>query len=154
MKTKTKKKQTKKTASPRKKREKQFEPHYLALVLVAFLLLEGFTLTSTTAPDWGQGTEVLDMSQAVHQTIDDSAKLFQPIVNTISDINKFYELSATELIPLLDLSDYDVTEDVALITDGVAAFYDEASIELANLFDFSSTVNPWTSAVAGASIAY
>ena len=149
-KTKTKNK-SKKPASKRIARQKNYEAHYLALVLIGLLLVEGYLGTTTSLSDWQQGVAVLDMSQAVAQTSSDLAVVFQPVTNTIDGVNQFYAIAANEMAQVLDLSGSDNFADLGFVTDGVYNFYQQASVQMAGLLDVSPE-NSWPARVAGASV--
>jgi hypothetical protein len=146
---KSKTKKIKKSAPSVKKvsRKNNYEAHWLAIILIAFLLLEGFTLTSTTPADWQRGASVLDVSADVAVLMEDMSTTFEPIVSAIRGVDQFYKLSAVEMMKILDLSDSDPLADVVLVIDGVHEFYDESSNQLAGLLDYSAGFG----SVAGAS---
>ena len=148
-----KRSKTKKQSVPKVKRQKikHYESHYLALILVGFLLLEGLLGSTTTIKDWKQGVAVLDISSAVTQTMSDANIAIQPVLDAVEGVNEFYAQAATEMTALLDLSNSDNFSELEEITNGVFAFYHQASIEMANVLDVSD-INTWPSRVAGASI--
>jgi hypothetical protein len=150
----TKKSKTKKSVSkPATKvvRAKKYESHYLAIALIAFLLLEGIFITSTQAVDWQKGVTVLDISSSVSQTMSDLEVTLQPVIETASNVNQFYQIAATQMMWLLDLSSNNPIDQVAQVTNGVTEFYNQATIELAYLFDMSSA-GSWVGNVSGASV--
>lgn len=151
MKTKTKKKnKVAKTTTKKVVRSQKFESHYLAIVLIAFLLLEGILISSASTVDWQKGFAVLDVSQSITQATSDLAVVLTPVTETINNVDTFYQLAATEMTSLLDLSDNNPTIELVQIFDGVAAFYEQAATEMIALLDMS-TATSWPS-VAGASV--
>jgi hypothetical protein len=143
-KSKTKNKSKKTTA----RKARNFEAHYLALILVAVLLLEGYFVTSTHRSDWQQGASVLDISHEVSETFTELGQVFQPIADAVDGVNEFYELSATAMMQVLDISE--PTYELRIVTDGVYNFYQEASIQLSQLLDVTPT-SSWPAHVAGVS---
>ncbi len=148
--TKTKNKR-RKTVSKKIARAKRIESHYLAIIIIAFVLLEGFLITSTHLTDWQNGFEVLDMSTSMTQTGSDFAAVVQPISDAISGVNEFYEVAANEMMVVLDISNTNPMEEVNLITGGIYEFYQEASVQMASLLDVSD-ITAWPAQVAGVSI--
>jgi len=149
MKKKTNTKKSIKVSS--KPKQQKFESHYLAIVLISFLLLEGCLVTTTSTIDWQKGLAVLDVSEAVAQTNSDLAIILEPITDVINNVNQFYTLAATQMTQVLDLSEPDPIADISLVTDGVNEFYQQAAVQLTELLDTSS----WHSSsgdVAGISI--
>ncbi|MBX4191842.1 MAG: hypothetical protein KW804_03520 [Candidatus Doudnabacteria bacterium] len=132
---------------------KAYEAHYLAMILLGFLLLEGFLSTSTKMSDWDRGLEVLDMSSSVAQTTSDLEIVMQPIATAFEGVNEFYELAATEMIQILDMSGVNPMEDVVFVTSGVTEFYQQASVELISFLDFSDS-RSWPAKVAGVTVSY
>ena len=156
MATKTKRK-TKKTKvskavpKPRARTHKKYESHYLALILIGFLLLQGVLMTSTTATDWKAGTQILDVSSAVSSVSSDVADVFSPVVNTFDSVNQFYVQAATAMIPLLDLSSDNPVNDVVTVASSVNDFYQQAATQMASVLDLSS-ISSWPARVAGVAI--
>src|SRR6185436_9836854 len=148
-----KRSKTKKASVAKVKRQKvkQYESHYLALILVGFLLLEGLLGTMTTIKDWQQGVTVLDISSQVTQTISDANVAIQPVFEAIEGVDQFYSMATTEMTTLLDFSGENNFAELEQVTDGVFAFYDQASIEMAHVLDLSD-INTWPARVAGVSI--
>jgi hypothetical protein len=150
--TKTKTKVTK-SVSKKAPKAKGYEAHYLAVILIAFLLLEGLLITSTQVSDWQRGVSVLDMSTAVAQTSSDFMLVMQPVADAIAGVNQFYQIAATEMMYVLDLSEYDPLYELSLVIGGVNAFYQEATVQLTQLLDFSDTAS-WPAQIAGVSVSY
>lgn len=149
-KTKKKIKSTKKVSS-RRVQARNFEAHYLAIILVVFLLLEGYFVSSTQLADWQKGMRVLDISTAVTQTTTDISLVMQPVTDAVKGVDQFYQLSATAMIELFDMSQEGPGSQIGFVTDSVYEFYQQASIETASLLDVSS-VSAWPSQVAGVSV--
>jgi hypothetical protein len=149
-----KKKSVKK--SVRKSKARNYESHYLLIALAAFLLLEGILMTSTTTEDWQKGVAVLDVSTTVSQTMADIKVTLQPINEVVANVDQFYQLAANEMTEVLDLSDADMFSEVALITGGIAEFYQEATDQMIALLDRSSWSESslWTGNIAGTSISF
>jgi hypothetical protein len=122
----------------------------LALVLIGVLLVEGLFASFTTRSDWSQGVAVLDISQAVADSAAGTGILLRPVADAISGTDQFYQLAATEMMVLTDLSDNPLQE-LEMVATGVAGFYQEASTELALVLDFSRP-RSWNANVAGAYI--
>jgi hypothetical protein len=149
---KSKSKQKKNTKPTRKvQKTRQFESHYLALILIGFLLLEGILFSATNQTDWEQGVQMLDVSSAVMQTSSDVSWIFQPVSEAVAGVDQFYQLAATEAMSLLDLSEDGPIDQMALVTNSVFEFYEQASVELASMLDVSE-MSSWPARVAGASI--
>jgi hypothetical protein len=144
------KSRTSKPVAAKKARTKKYEAHYLAIVLIAFLLLEGTLISSTQAVDWQTGTSVLDLSFAVAQTSQDLAVAFSPVTNTIEGVNQFYALATDQMMGLLDLSGTDPLNEVSLVADGVNSFYQQAATQMAQVLDMPS-MSSWPGNVAGIS---
>jgi hypothetical protein len=151
MKTKTKKK-NKIVKTQVKARSKKYESHYLVIVLVVFLLLEGVLITSAQAADWQYGFQVLDMSSSIAQTSADLSVTFEPIANAITGVDQFYQLTATEMSSLLDLSSVNPVGQIATISGGVYEFYQSAATELTALLDLTSIGSVWSGNIAGVSV--
>jgi hypothetical protein len=147
-----KSKQKTKTKIIRKtKRAKHYPAHYLAIVLVGVLILEGVLFSTTTNTDWQKAVTVLDVSKAVIQTQQNMSVMFQPMVDVVVTINQFYQVSASEMTQLLDLSGSHPGSEVAFIYNGVSDFYQQASTQMALLLDQSAN-STWPARVAGVSI--
>lgn len=147
------KNKTTKSLSKKAPQSRGYEAHYLAVILIAFLLLEGFLFTSTQSRDWQKGIQVLDMSSAVAQTTSDLRVVMQPIVDAVEGVNEFYQIAATEMMHVLDISGQNPLEEVALVTEGVYDFYQSASQELTYLLDVSER-SSWPARVAGVSVSH
>jgi|GEM_PF-2421056 hypothetical protein len=146
-----------KAAVPKRKKIRQYEAHYLPLALVALLLVEGFFGTAIHASDWKQGLAVLDISQTVAQTSSDVAMTLRPVGDGYNGVEQFYQVAATQMAQLLDLSQNNPIDQVALIGSSVNEFYQQAATQMASMLDFSansssSSNSPWSSRVAGSSI--
>ncbi len=152
MKTKAKKKNKTTKTHARKARPQKYESHYLVIVLVVFLLLEGVLVTSAQATDWQYGFQVLDMSSSVAQIATDLSVTFEPIINAVQGVDQFYQLAATQMTVLLDLSSIDPIGQIGMVTDGVYEFYQSAATEMAALLDLSAMGNPWSGNIAGVSV--
>lgn len=142
MKAKTK---SSKTKSSRK--EKNYPAYYLAVVLAGVLILEGLLLGAATPTAWQDGLEVLDVSSAVDVVMSDSYTVVEPMLTQMDSINEFYQIAATEMISLLDASEY----DAFAFPKAVNRFYELASIEMEKMLDLSDSLAYWPR-VAGASI--
>ncbi|MBX4186858.1 MAG: hypothetical protein KW802_01180 [Candidatus Doudnabacteria bacterium] len=130
---------------------KHYEPHYLAIALLAFTLVEGLLFTTTKPADWQSGLAVLDVSSAVSTTVADTSFILQPVGDAVSGVNQFYEVSATAMIDLLDMGDEGPIAQLTFVTDSVYEFYQQASSEMMALLDVTETMN-WSPQVAGASV--
>jgi hypothetical protein len=135
----------------KKAKVKKYKVHHLGIILAAVLLLEGILIGATTKADWQKGSEILDISTAVVETMQDTAVTFQPMLDVALGINEFYQQSATEMAELLDLSDADMTNEIIIVYSGVDNFYAQASHEMEKLLDLSDSISYFPS-VAGASI--
>ncbi|HEX9502705.1 MAG TPA: hypothetical protein VF974_00065 [Patescibacteria group bacterium] len=145
------KKVNKKQAVKKAIKDKKYEPHYLAIILVGLLLLEGYFISSTQLSDWKKGMGILDVSTAVTQTTSDLSFVMQPVVDAVSGVDQFYQLSANAMIGMLDMSSDGPTDQVSHVAEGVYQFYQQASVQMADMLDISS-VSSWPASVAGASI--
>lgn len=150
---KSKKKNKKKPVAKKISRIKNYEPHYLALILIVFLLFEGYLFTGTNWSDWKHGMAVLDISNAVTETVYDVRSVLQPVSDVVTGVDKFYQLAATEMTKLLDLSQNGPIDQISLVAGSVSEFYEQASVELATLLDMSNT-SSWPGNIAGASISH
>ena len=135
-----------------KRRAKKYPVHYLAMVLILALILEGVLFGITTGPDWRAAIQVIDVSSGVTEVSNNLSATFQPIVEVYSDVNQFYQLSATAMIPILDLSNSNFGSEFAMVYDGMSKFYQQASIQMADVLDISSSVNPRLGQISGISI--
>lgn len=145
---KIKKQKSKTKQVSRKPRAKKFAAHYLGIILVSVLLLEGILFSASTAADWNYAFEIFDMSEAVVEVSQDLSEVLAPQVSVYHGVTNFYMAAADEITPMLDLSES--VESVATVWFGVSEFYNQASIELAILLDFS---DQWNQAkISGASI--
>lgn len=129
------------------KAAKKYRPHHLAAVLTSILILEGILFGATSSVDWQKSAAVLDVSSGVADTAQDLAATFQPMIDLTESINRFYELSAVEMMQLLDFSGSGVP-DIGYIYNGVADFYQQSSIQMAQLLDLSNA-SFWPSKVIG-----
>jgi hypothetical protein len=145
------KKQNKKTIKVSKPKVHKYPEHYLALVLIGFLLVEGILISSTGKADWARGAQLLDVSSAVSQTLSDTALVFQPMADTVAAVHEFYIQAATAMIPMLDISGS--LSDAGIVFDGVNEFYQQAATEMTRVLDVSD-VSMWPAKVAGASITF
>ena len=148
---KTKSKSKVKTKSTRVK-IKKYPAHYFAIILVSALVIEAGFFNFTTAANWQNAVSVLDISAQVAQTSSDMSVVFQPITDTIANVNQFYALSTTAMTQLLDLSDSAPTYEFSFIYNGVAEFYNQASQQMASVLDMSSQMQSISGTVAGISI--
>ncbi len=145
-----KRKQTTKTKkSLRAKKYNQV--FYLGLALAIVLILEGILIGATTKADWENGAAVLDISSSTSETLHDTGLVFQPMLDLVYDVHTFYELAATEMAKILDLSQSDFGSELAMVYDGVEQFYNQASDQMAMVLDLSS-MPPLAGNVAGISI--
>lgn len=110
-----------------------YPAYYLALVLGLMILLEGFMVGVATPKSVSDGLAVLDMSGSVTQVVSDFSAAIAPMMDQVSSITKFYQLAATELASMLDMSN----SDILMFPKGVLEFYDLASVQMAQLLDFS-----------------
>jgi len=129
------------------KKETHYPAYYLGLVLAGVLLLEGLMLGATSPEAWQQGLQVLDMSDAVSIVVVDIGLMVSPMMEQVSYVNDFYQAAATEMILLIDFSDHDFMAGPRLVMDA----YDMASVEVANMIDFTAQAEYWPQ-VAGASL--
>lgn len=140
MKSKTKTKlKTNKNPRTRRQKVKAYPAHYLAIVLAVILLFEGWLFGSSTASDWQNAIVILDVSEQVNETQSDLIEFFQPMFQTAEDVNQFYQLSATTMIELVDLSSSGFGSEVEFVYDGVSNFYALASEQMAIVLDVSET---------------
>lgn len=144
MKTKKIKKTNKKNQTAPRKKVRSYEAHYLALALIAVLVVEGVAGTYISAADWKSGVAVLDFSSTMPQTL-------QQINYVFEGVNQFYQIAATEMIPVLDLSNNGPIDNGALVASSVYEFYQQSSNQMASLIDFSHTA-AWHGSVAGISV--
>ncbi len=151
MKTKMKKKTTKKLSVKKTRGTKTYEAHYLLFILAAFLVIEGILIGSSTTADWQKGLAVLDVSSHVSQTATDFQIAFEPIAEVVSNVHQFYQLSATQMAILLDVSDYNMLAGVELVTNSVAEFYTQATNQMIALLDMTHA-KIFNGSVAGISI--
>jgi len=142
------KKQSKAPAVKKTARARQYEAHYMALILIGFLIVEGLFITQTHTADWQYGAAVLDIST---QVASDAANVINPVSDVVSGINQFYQIAATEATPLFDISQSDPIGDLSFIAGGVSEFYSQAATQMAQLLDLSDSGNSWSGNVAGAS---
>src|ERR1043166_395912 len=110
-----------------KSKIKKYPAHYLALALIGTLVLEGVLFNISTPADWQVGASVLDMSSAVLELGHDMTTFFQPLADTVSDVNLFYSLGADQMAQVLDM--HESFSVVAIFYDGVNEFYERASVE-------------------------
>jgi hypothetical protein len=136
-----------KTKATKRRGEQQYPAYLIAVILSAMLLLEGFLLGVATPGAWEKGLEVLDISSAVQAVASDVAVVVEPLMEQYDNVNTFYQMAATEMMVMLDVSD---TDPFAFFR-GVNEFYRLASIEMAELLDFSDDLAALPQ-VAGASI--
>jgi hypothetical protein len=137
-----------KTSKPRNSRkEKNYPAYYLAVVLAGVLILEGLLLGAATPKAWQEGLEILDVSSGVGLVMSDTYTVIEPMLIQMDSINEFYQLAATEMMGLLDSSDYDVLR----FPKTVNRFYELASIEMEQMLDLSENLAYWPR-IAGASI--
>lgn len=135
----------------RSRGQKKYSPHYLAIVLAVVLILEGALFNITSTADWQKASTILDMSIAVAQTSQDLIATFEPMIEVAQGVNQFYQLAATQMMELLDLSDSRFGSEVTLVYMGVANFYWQAASQMEGLLDESSIAS-WPATVAGVSI--
>lgn len=126
---------TKKTKT---KKQKGYEPQYLLLALVVFLLIEGFLVSNATNTDWQKGLSVLDVSSAVSRIGVDVQIAIAPMIDTVKSVDEFYQLSAAAMTELLDLSSRNPMDEVLAITDSINEFYQRAANEMIALLDVTS----------------
>jgi hypothetical protein len=131
----------------KKQKEKSYPAHILAVVLVAIIFMEAIIIGSTSPEAWKAGSQVLDLSSALNQVMNDTSVVVDPLMVQYQDIKKFYEIAAAEMIVLFDASD----SDPLLFPRSVLRFYELASIEMERMLDFSEDVAYWPR-VAGVSI--
>jgi hypothetical protein len=135
-----------------KQRAAKYSAHHLAIILTSVLVLEGILFSFSTQSDWQKATALLDVSAGVSETTGDVAATFQPVVDLVDSIDQFYQLSATEMMRLLDLSDSGVGSEAALVYNGVSDFYQQSSLQMAQLLEVSNYLQTFQPIVAGASI--
>lgn len=146
MKAKTK---TEKTKSVRnvKSQEKHYPAYYLAALLAGVLLLEGLLLGAATPQAWQNGLEVLDVSVGFNLVVSDTFTIVEPLLVQMDNVTTFYQMAATEMMVLLDVSE----QDPLVFPKTVFRFYEVASIEMEKMLDFSNEF-AYFPQVAGASI--
>lgn len=132
-----------------RKKIKRYDEHYLGIILLIFLLLEGGLFSLTAAIDWQSGLSLLDMGPSLVQTTDQLQSTFAPVIFVVSGVNDFYTQATDQAMIVLDFSDTE--NDVALVFNSVSLFYDQASIQMSQVLDFSSQAS-WPAKVAGISI--
>jgi hypothetical protein len=134
----------------KKHKAHHYHAAYLFVAIALLLLIEAGFMSAT--PDTIQtSTQILDMSSAVKEVGTDLVAVTQPMIDTVTDINQFYQLATTAMMQVLDLSDLDPTQSLSFITDGVNSFYDQASTQMAEVLDLSNSQS-WPARVAGVSI--
>lgn len=138
-KTKTKSKITKTKIVKAKKTERTFHVSYLALAIVALVLLEGLLFSFASAADWKEGVKVLDVHPAVVQGVDDFEITLSPVAETVNMVNQFYSLATDAAIELLDLRGGE--KGMVEFYSGVSQFYMMASVEMETLLGLN-TINP------------
>lgn len=146
MKAKTKTNKTK-TVRTVKSKEKSYPAIYLVALLAAVLLLEGFLLGVATPSAWQSGLQVLDISDGFTMMVDDTMWAIEPLFVQAQNVEKFYQLAATELIAIMDLEE----RDPLIVAKSVYSFYELASMEMEKMLDFSNEF-AYFPQVAGASI--
>jgi len=129
-----------------KTKKGHYEVQYLAVAIIVFLLLEVGLFSIADQADWQAGASLLDMSSSINRVSSDLAEVFQPVTNTISDLNLFYQTATTAMIQLLDMSSANFFGPLTVVVDGVYEFYQQAADQMASLLDMNSPV------VAGISI--
>jgi hypothetical protein len=139
MKSKTKSK-SEKSVSTKKSATKQsagnYPAYYLAVALAGILLLEGLLLGAATPQAWSEAVQILDVSSSVQAVTADMAFLFEPMFNQVAYTEDFYQMAATEVIYLFDVSDH----DPLVFIKGVSEFYYLASVEMESLLDLSDSL--------------
>jgi hypothetical protein len=133
------------------RRAKKYPVHYLAVILALALILEGVLFGITTGPDWREAVQLIDVSNGVTEVSHNLSVTLQPIADVFSDVNQFYQLAATEMIKILDLSDSSMGSELGAVYDGVETFYQQASVQMADVLDISSAT-PWSGQISGISI--
>ena len=143
----------KKTKNKKKivSKNKNFESHYLAIILVVFLLVEGYFISSTQLSDWQKGMKILDVSEYVTRTTSNVSFIMQPVSEAVAGVDTFYQLAATAMTEILDMSSEGPIDQVSQVTSGVNEFYQQASWQITDLLDVSS-VSSWPAQVAGVSV--
>ena len=139
------KSKTKKISKPK---IKKYPAHHLGWVLVALLIVEGVLISSKPA-NWNAGLAVLNMSASVSETSANLTSLFAPMIDAVDGINQFYAVATNEMIPLLDMNGS--MDEIAVVWESVDEFYQQASIQMSELLDISSTTS-WIGSVAGVSM--
>jgi len=134
-----------------KNKKAQYHAHYLAIIMIVFLLIEAALFSIAGQTDWQEGLNLLDMSSAVGNVQSDMQVVFQPMVDTISDLNLFYQSAATAMTQLLDVSESSYFEPLMVVVDGVNEFYQQAADQMALILDVSPA-QPSVPMVAGVSI--
>jgi hypothetical protein len=129
------------------KKEKTYSAYYLAIILSLVMIMEGFLLGVATASSWDKAIDILDVSHAVNAVMADVAFVVEPLMDQFEYVNEFYQLSATEMTTLLDLSE----SDPLIFPKSVLEFYELASIELEEMLDLSENFSHFPQ-VAGAAI--
>ncbi|MEJ0021973.1 MAG: hypothetical protein WDN47_05410 [Candidatus Doudnabacteria bacterium] len=132
-------------------RVKKYPTHHLVTILTCVLVLEGILFAVSTPADWLNAANILDVSGGVSETMQETIVTFQPMIDVVRGINQFYQLSATQMMRLLDLSDSGAGQEIGYIYNGVADFYQQTSSQMAQLLDVSDN-RLWTPKVSGISI--
>lgn len=135
----------------KKPRAKKYPAHYLGIIILGLLLIEGIIFGMATKSNWQDGIAVLDVRAGVNETSNDVVTVFQPMIDAVDNLNKFYDNATTEMTKLLDLSSDPPGTEVMYVFNGVAEFYGQASIQMARVLDTSDFV-PWPSQIAGIAI--
>ena len=131
------------------KRHQQYPVHYLAIILIVFLLLQGFLISATQITHWQTGVSLLDVRQEVALVAADLMKVFQPALDLYHNVHTFSQLAATETIALL--ADTNPIGEVVSVASGIDEFYAQASIQMAKMLDVSELAQR-SGLVAGISI--
>ncbi len=112
-----------------------YPAYALVMILVIIVFFEGAMFGVAGAQDIKSGLAIMDMSQSFLRTQKDLASLAQPLVDTVASVNTFYEMSAHEVINLLQNN---IVEGTISAVQDVQEFYRAASNQLAAVLDFSS----------------
>lgn len=134
------KNKTKKAAKSSKSRVKKYPAEFLAIILLLLLLGEGLLFSITTPADWLSSTEILNVSSGVEEVHQNLTTTLQPVFELVDGISQFYQLSATQMMQLLDLSSSGMGSEVGMIYDGVTEFYQQSGTQMAYLLDNSSLI--------------
>lgn len=130
----------------RSSRKKYRNIDFLDVSFVVLVLVSAFAMGSAPE-DWKIATyETLNLSDSMSATAEGLVTMSSPLIQVVEDVNTFYQMAATEMMTLLDMSD--TQGEIQFFMSGVNEFYRLASLEMEELLDFSDT-QAWPGKVAG-----